>query len=67
MPEGNIARVCIEALIFASAVGENNVRDNLNEVTPETLDRVFSKFHKNVGNWLDQWTAENVNLLDQND
>ncbi len=67
MSEGSIERVCTEALIFASAVGESNVRDNLDEVSPEVLDKVFNKFHKNIGAWLNDWTTENTNLLNRND
>jgi len=63
MPENNAQRLCAEALIFAVALGENNVRDNFDEITPEQLDRLFNKFHKNVGNWLSDWVTENTNIL----
>lgn len=63
MPENAAERVSLEALIFAAAVGESNVRDNLEDLTPEQLDRVFSKFHKNIGTWLNEWTSENTNIF----
>jgi hypothetical protein len=67
MPEGSTERVCLEAVIFAVALGESNVRDNFEEITPEILDKIFGKFHKNIGSWLNDWTAENTNFLERND
>jgi len=52
-------------LIFAVALGESNAKDNLDDVDPELLNRVFKKFHLNIGSWLNNWTAENTNFLDR--
>ncbi len=63
LPETGPNRICLEALIFAAAVGEINVSDNSSDFSEEQLDRLFNKFHKNIGTWLNEWTTENTNLM----
>jgi hypothetical protein len=63
MPENSPERICAEALIFAAAVGESNVKDKYEVVSPDQLDKIFDKYHKNIGVWLSNWTSENTSIF----
>lgn len=63
-PDNSVERIVVEALLFSVGVAESNVIDNTREVERETLERVFKRFHKNIDNWLGEWTEANINLRD---
>lgn len=56
-------RLLLEALIFAAGVAEINTIGNLYEVEIDTIKSVFSRFHKNNGSYLANFTSENINTL----
>jgi hypothetical protein len=63
LPETGANRICLEALIFAAALGEINSSDTTTDIPTDSLERLFSRFHKNIGTWLNQWITENTNLM----
>jgi hypothetical protein len=50
----------LEAIIFACAVAENNVLVNEVSTDQAILDRVFRRFHKNIDQFLAEWTWGNL-------
>lgn len=58
--EGTSERLMVEALIFACALAENNVLINETATDQTILDRVFRRFHKNIDQFLSEWTWENL-------
>jgi hypothetical protein len=56
-------RLLLEALIFAAGVAEINTSGNLYDVEIEDIKAVFSRFHKNNGAYLANFTSENINTL----
>nr|WP_298146421.1 ATP-binding protein [uncultured Pseudomonas sp.] len=57
--DGTKERLTIEALIFAAGVAENNVFNNETDIDTEKLENAFRRFHKNIDNFLVDWTYEN--------
>ncbi|CAN7467738.1 ATP-binding protein [Paraburkholderia hospita] len=58
-------RLLLESLIFAAAVAEINTVGNLYDVEIDLIKSVFSRFHKNCGQYLANFTSENINLLNE--
>jgi hypothetical protein len=58
--EGTSERLMLEAIIFACAVAENNVLVNEVSTDQAILDRVFRRFHKNIDQFLAEWTWGNL-------
>jgi len=58
--EGTSERLMLEALIFACALAESNVLVNEVAIDQTVLDRVFRRFHKNIDQFLSDWTWENL-------
>ncbi|MCK1969293.1 ATP-binding protein [Franconibacter sp. IITDAS19] len=63
--ENSLERLSLEAIIFSIGLAENNVKHNFDNLDKETLDSIFRKFHKNISNWLSEWSAENYNLKNE--
>ncbi|MCQ8118423.1 ATP-binding protein [Methylomonas rosea] len=63
--ENSIERIVAEALIFSVGLAESNVRDHFVDVDRETINQIFKKFHKNIENWLAEWSTDNINLVDE--
>lgn len=57
--EGTKERLIIEALIFSAGLAENNVFNNETEINTAKLEAAFRRFHKNIDNFLQEWTYEN--------
>lgn len=57
--EGTKERLAIEALIFSAGLAENNVFNNETEINTAKLEAAFRRFHKNIDNFLQEWTYEN--------
>lgn len=57
--EGTKERLAIEALIFSAGLAENNVFNNETEIITAKLEAAFRRFHKNIDNFLQEWTYEN--------
>jgi hypothetical protein len=58
-------RLLLESLVFAAAVAEINTVGNLHDVDLDAIKAVFSRFHKNCGQYLANFTSENINLLSE--
>jgi hypothetical protein len=63
--ENSVERIVAEALIFSVGLAESNVRDHFVDVDRETINQIFKKFHKNVENWLAEWSTDNINLVEE--
>lgn len=61
-PENSIERLSIEALIFSVSVAEMNTTHNFDIIEKSVIDTLYVKFHKNIANWLADWSYENVSL-----
>ena len=63
--EGSVERIVAEALIFSVGLAERNTKDHFTDVDADILKRVFRKYHKNIDNWLSEWSSENYSLKDE--
>jgi hypothetical protein len=52
-------RLALEALIFSMGNAQNNVQHNMTDIDQEVLERIFKRLHKNVDNYLSEWTSNN--------
>jgi len=58
--EGTTERLVIEALIFAVGLAESNVYVNETDIEAAALEKVFRRFHRNIDQFLQDWTWENL-------
>jgi hypothetical protein len=65
LADNSAERLLLEALIFATGVGQVNTIGNLHEVELEDIKTVFARFHSNCGTYLSGFTGENLNLLEK--
>ncbi|WP_462171612.1 ATP-binding protein [Pseudoalteromonas xiamenensis] len=63
--EGSVERIVAEALVFSVGLAERNTIDNFTDTEADVLNRIFRKFHKNIDNWLSEWSSENYSLKDE--
>lgn len=58
--EGTNERLVIEALIFAAGLAESNVYVNETNLEKAAIEQLFRRFHRNVDQFLQDWTWENL-------
>lgn len=64
LPEDSPARQAIEALLWASAVGESITYGHCTHISTDVIDNLMNKFKRVSSNNLDTWSSKNQDLFD---
>ncbi len=64
LDEASGIRQAIEALFWAFAAAENNVRRRHTQLDIDAVQNLFSDYQKRIAHYLEEWTSKNQDLSD---